>query len=254
MRDKRSASAPAVHSPFGFLFAGPSFMVNGDFEPDEVCAFLRHLEQSSVCVDIGANVGLYTCIAASRGKHVVAVEPMARNLETLYRNIDANGFANVEVFPLGLSDESGIKRIYGSGTAASLVKGWAGAAADSYALIPVSTLDRVLNDRFDNTSLLIKMDVEGFELQVLHGAKRILEMNPKPKWLVEIALNEHFPGGRNDKFCETFDVFFNLGYEARIADKDQRLVLKSDVQSWAAQGRVSFGSHNYLFCRKESSA
>jgi hypothetical protein len=112
----------------------------------------------------------------------------------------------------------------------------------------VSTLDHLLNGRFDNVPLLIKMDVEGFELQVLKGAKHILEMSPKPTWLVEIVLNEHFPGGRNDRFCETFEVFFSHGYEARVADEEQRHVLMSDVESWARQGRVGFGSHNYLFC------
>jgi FkbM family methyltransferase len=252
MRDKRSASEPAARTSFGFLFAGPSFMVDGKFESAEIGVFCRHLDRAAVCVDIGANVGLYTCIAASRDKQVVTVEPMARNLDVLYRNIDANGFQNVEVFPLGLSCESGVKRIYGSGTCASLVEGWAGATANSYTLIAVSTLDHVLNGRFDNVPLLIKIDVEGFELQVLQGAKHILEMNPKPTWLVEIALNEHFPGGRNDRFSETFEVFFSHGYEARIADEEERRVLRSDVQSWAREGHVSFGSHNYLFCGKGS--
>jgi hypothetical protein len=98
-------------------------MVDGKFESAEIREFCRHLDRAAVCVDIGANVGLYTCIAANRGKQVVAVEPMARNLEVLYRNIDGNGFHDVEVFPLGLSCESGVKRIYGSGVCASLVGG-----------------------------------------------------------------------------------------------------------------------------------
>jgi FkbM family methyltransferase len=75
---------------------------------------------------------LYTCLAASRGKHVVAIEPMASNLKLLYRNLVRNNFADVEVFPLALSSSGGIIRIFGDGTAASMLPGWAGASEKSY--------------------------------------------------------------------------------------------------------------------------
>ena len=222
-------------------------MVTGGFEEEEIAIFLSRLNQASACIDIGSNIGLYTCIAASKGKRVVAIEPLARNLRFLYRNIEMNSFQQVEVFPLGLSSKVGIERIYGSGTGASLVAGWSGASRSSYDLVPVTMLDNILAGRFDGAALLIKMDVEGFELEVLRGADRILNMRPRPTWLVEICLSENCPPGHNEKFRATFELFSRYGYKATVADSSERVVEAADVQRWIDNGSIDFGSHNYLF-------
>jgi FkbM family methyltransferase len=247
LRDEHSALAPALPTPFGFKLAGNRSMASGIFEKKEIDLFLTHLQRASTCIDIGANIGLYTCLAASHGKHVVAIEPMPRNLKFLYRNLVRNDFADVEVFPLALSDSGGILRIFGDGTAASLLQGWAGASEKSYKIVPVTTLDVIVNTRFDGLPLLIKLDVEGCEMEVLKGGQRTLSLNPRPTWLVEIVLNEHFPGGLNSRYYETFEVFWRHGYNATTADEEQRPVKPDDVSRWAKQGSVDFGSHNYLF-------
>jgi FkbM family methyltransferase len=247
LRNERAALAPAMTTPFGFELAGNASMASGFFEKNEIHAFLTQLQRASVCIDIGANIGLYTCLAASRGKHVVAIEPMPSNLKLLCRNLVRNDFNDVEVFPLGLSSTGGITRIFGDGTAASLLQGWAGASEKFYTIVPVTTLDLIVNTRFDGLPLLIKLDVEGFEGEVLKGAKRTLGLDPKPTWLVEICLNEHFPGGLNGRFYETFEVFWRCGYHATTADEEQRLLQPDLISRWVEQGFVDFGSHNYLF-------
>jgi hypothetical protein len=128
-----------------------------------------------------------------------------------------------------------------------LLPGWAGASEKSYKIVPVTTLDVIVNTRFDGLPLLIKLDVEGFEIDVLKGGQRTLSLNPRPTWLVEIVLNEHFPGGLNDRYYETFEAFWRHGYQATTADEEQRRVNPDDVIRWAKQGSVGFGSHNYLF-------
>jgi len=172
---------------------------------------------------------------------------MPGNLKFLYRNLIRNDFGYVEVFPLALSSSGGIIRIFGDGTAASLLPGWAGVSEKSCKIIPATTLDVIVNTRFDGLLLLIKLDVEGSEFEVLKGGQRTLSLDPKPTWLVEISLNEHFPGGLNDRFYETFEVFWRHGYHATTADDDQRLVRPDDVSRWVKQGSVDFGSYNYLF-------
>jgi len=254
LRDEREALAPATPTPFGFKLAGNTSMasdvfrnmVTGEFEKDEIEVFLKHLKSASVCIDIGANIGLYTCLAASHGKHVVAVEPLASNLNYLYRNLVCGGFVDVEVVPMGLGSKGGISRLFGGGPHASFLQGWSGTKIGT-SLAPVSTLDTIVNTRFDGLPLLIKMDVEGFEGEVLQGANRTLSLNPRPTWLVEICLNGHHPGGLNDKFYETFEVFWRHGYQAAIAATEQRPVRQCDVTRWAKQGFVDFGSYNYLF-------
>ncbi|MBI3704987.1 MAG: FkbM family methyltransferase [Rhizobiales bacterium] len=247
MRDERAALAPPVPTPFGFKLAGNVSMAAGAFETDETEIFLKHLQRASTCIDIGANIGLYTCLAAARGKHVIAVEPLAVNLAALYRNLLCNDFHDVEVFPLGLSGKAGIKRLFGGNTGASFLPGWAGASDRRHELVPVSTLDVIVNSRFNGQPILIKIDVEGFEYEVLNGAEHTLALSPRPAWLVEICLRENFPGGLNDKFHNTFEMFWRRGYEARTANREERPIHPSDVNRWVKQGYADFGSYNYLF-------
>lgn len=222
-------------------------MATGGFERDEIALFLRYLQGASACIDIGANIGLYTCLAVSQGKQAIAVEPLSNNLKLLYANLVCNGFLDVEVFPLGLSSKGGIKRLFGYGTGASFVSGWAGFSDGFYEVVPVTTLDAIAYARFKGRAIVIKIDVEGFENELLKGAENTLGRVPKPTWLVEVNLDQHFPGGLNQGFCETFEIFWRHGYEARTADSDERLVTVKDVGRWANQGHVDFGSHNYLF-------
>lgn len=247
LQEERLALRPGVPTPFGFNLAGDDIIASGSFEAAEIEVFLKHLRSASTCIDIGANLGLYTCLAASYHKPVIAIEPLAGNLRFLYRNILYNGFRDVEVFPLGLSDEPGLKPLFGFATWASFRPGWAGASEKFYNVVPVSTLDLILNTRFDGSQLLIKMDVEGFEFEVMKGAERTLKLNPKPTWLVEVCLNENLSEGLNDHFYETFEIFWRCGYQAAIADAEQRIVTPDDVNRWAKQGFADFGSHNYLF-------
>ena len=247
IRDERAAMAPPVPTPFGFKLAGNVAMAAGVFETEEIEVFLRLLQKASTCIDIGANIGLYTCLAAAQGKHVVAIEPLSVNLTALYRNLLCNSFLDIEVFPVGLSGKAGIKRLFGGNTGASFVPGWAGASDKRNELVPVSTLDLIVQTRFDGSALLIKMDVEGFEYEVLLGAEHTLGLSPRPMWLVEICLSEHFPDGLNDKFYNTFDAFWRRGYEARTVNREERLIHADDVSRWVKQGYADFGSHNYLF-------
>lgn len=246
-RDKHAVNASPVPTPFGFKLTGNAAMAAGEFETEEIEVFLKYLQSASICVDIGANIGLYTCLAAADHKHVIAVEPLRTNLEALYRNLICNDFADVEVFPVGVSCESGIKPLFGGNTGASFLPGWAGASSKQSEIVSISTLDVLINRRFEGQPLLIKVDVEGFEYEVLQGAKQTIGRHPRPVWLMEICLEEHFPDGINDKFGDTFKMFWQNGYEAKTADQKERIIHPSDVGRWVDQGYADFGSHNYLF-------
>jgi FkbM family methyltransferase len=244
---RRLRDGQVAEPPFEFKFKGSPRMGAGLYETEEIAVFLQYLKQCSTCIDIGANVGMYSCLAQSHGKHAIAFEPLAENLSYLYENLLSNEFLDVEVYPLGLSDTVGLQRLYGSGINASLLRGWARAREDRYSVVPTNTLDNIVGARFGGVPLMIKLDVEGFELQVLKGAERTLSLSPNPCWMVEIVLTEQIPGGLNDKFYETFEIFWKHGYKARTADRNQRPVFPADVERWASSGLRDFGSYNYLF-------
>jgi FkbM family methyltransferase len=230
----------------GFLLVAAGGVLHSGFEREERRIIARRLPETDVFVDVGANVGLYACLARAAGKRVIAIEPHGGNVQQLFRSLEANGWRDVEVWPVGVGAKSGTVSLYGGGTGASTVSGWSGTSEAFRQTISITTLDMLLGNRFDGARLLVKIDIEGGELPALQGAAAVLDRQPRPVWLVEITLSEH-RREPNAQFRETFDVFFRRGYRARTADAAEREVTAADVARWADAGRVAFGSHNYLF-------
>ncbi|NKE37410.1 FkbM family methyltransferase [Natronococcus sp. JC468] len=75
-------------------------------ERAQLAAVLADLEPGDVFYDVGANTGLYACLAASRGSRVVAFEPYPPNVAELRRNAARNGI-DASIHEVALSDESG---------------------------------------------------------------------------------------------------------------------------------------------------
>ncbi len=243
-----------VLTPLGFkltsgLHPAYELMRNGQFEREETAVISRLLPKVDVFIDIGANLGYYTCLALQNGKPVVAFEPQQQNLHCLFQNLTANGWEdNAEVFPLALSERPGLLTLYGaSGPSASLIKNWAGYSARHHKIVPVSTLDNVLAGRFVGQRLFVKMDVEGAEYQVLKGALNTLALTIKPIWLLEICLEEFHPEGTNPDFEHIFQLFWEHGYQAFTATTDPRLVSRVDVDEWVAKRHASSETFNYVF-------
>ncbi|PHS25236.1 MAG: hypothetical protein COA83_05985 [Methylophaga sp.] len=247
-----------VVTPLGFkltsgLHPAYELMRIGKFEVEETEIITRVLPHVDVFVDIGANLGYYTCLALQSGKPVIAFEPQQQNLQCLFQNIRANGWEDsAEVFPLALSERPGLLTLYGaSGPSASLIKNWAGYSSRFKKIVPVSTLDNVLAGRFLGKRLFIKMDVEGAEFQVLKGALATLLLTPKPIWLLEICLEEFHPDGRNPDFQEIFKLFWDHGYKAFTATGNPKLVTPSDVDNWIEKDHTDSGTFNYVFAESD---
>lgn len=249
-RDAWTRMDEPAPTPMGFKMAGNAAMEAGSFEPEETRIVGRLLPHVDAMINIGANIGYYSCLALQAGKPVVAFEPMAFNLQRLLRNVSANGWdKRAEVYPLALSDSVGITKIYGDGTGASLVKGWAGTPEAYVSYVPTSTLDLVLGARFEGQRCLILVDIEGAERFMLKGATLLLEQRPKPIWLVEIAISEHQPAGIsiNPHLVATFTAFWQRGYEAWTADARCRPVEREEIEAIERTGKNTMETHNFLF-------
>ncbi len=220
----------------------------GVFEPEETEFIKSHLAQADVFVDVGANIGLYTCLARSLGKHTIAIEPQVKNLRFLYANLIENAYRDVEVYPIGLSDQIGLGLLYGaSATGASLVAGRDRELLHFRSTIPITTLDILLGQRLAGQKILIKIDVEGAEYYVLRGAQSTLNRSPRPTWLVEILLNEYQLPVSNPNYTATFDLFWQYGYEAHTANRPYRLIRPADVNGWVKAQHCDSGTINYIF-------
>jgi FkbM family methyltransferase len=143
-------------------------VVFGRSETRHVQALIPHVTSSSVCFDIGANVGFYALIFARNARSVYAFEPNPRNIRYLHEILEVNHMTNVEVMPFAMSDVEGQVMFrehehHGQG------------CLDKEGTIPVTT---VTCDAFCNrsgvTPDVMKIDVEGAEMAVLKGAQHVI--------------------------------------------------------------------------------
>ena len=171
------------------------------------------------------------------------------NVRTLFRNIESNFWKDIEVWPIGLANSPGSMPLWGGGTGASLVAGWAGISLEWKQTIAVNTLDNILGSRFWGKRLFIKVDVEGAEYDLLKGASKTLQNDPQPIWIVEISLSVHRPKV-NQNFGSTFKIFWDLGYSVYTANSERKIVTESDVKYWESTG-IESGCNNWLFIPKQ---
>jgi len=253
VRDSWQANEEPQETPMGFKLVGNKSMQEGRFEPEETQIVKQLLSHADTVINVGANIGYYCCIALAQEKHVVAFEPISLNLRYLLRNIKANNWeSRIEVYPMALSNKVGVIEIYGGGTGASLVKGWAGTPEQYVTLVPCTTLDNVLGTRFEGKKCLMLVDIEGAEKLMLEGASSIIDMVPRPLWLMEISVSEHQPKGIaiNPNLSSTFHTFWNCGYEAWTADRQCRIVYPDEVEQIVRSGLDTLHTHNFLFIEK----
>lgn len=139
----------------------------------EDCGFLLHLLRSGdLFVDIGANVGVYTVLAAGAiGATAIAVEPVPDTFAKLLANLRVNGLdGKAQPHNIGLGRSASTLRFTVDQDTTNHVvtdESWTGPSLQ----VPVQTLDAVLNGQ---TPSLIKIDVEGWESEVLAGAAATL--------------------------------------------------------------------------------
>lgn len=145
-------------------------------EPEGIKDFVAELQVDDVVWDIGANIGIYTCIAAdflSDGQ-VVAFEPHPGNVSSLKKNIATNDIDNVDVQSLALSDEDGTTELHVTGSVGglglhSLTTGKGNETLD----IETRQGDSLITDG-ETVPSVIKIDVEGAEGKVIDGMTEIL--------------------------------------------------------------------------------
>ena len=209
---------------FGFAMNGTSDMVNGDFEPEETALVRTLLARSDRFANVGANTGYYCLLARQANLPVIALEPIPTTVSILLENLCANGFdSGTMVLPVAAGPAAGSAQIFGVGTGASMLRGWANNPENLTQIVPVVKLDDVVRPPEKSERLLILMDVEGFEFAALQGAMALLYSDPKPVWVIEIALDGAGTATSADVQA-TFDLMAKAGYTARCATAGMELV------------------------------
>lgn len=174
------------------------YLRDGNPETYESALIERTLRPGMTVVDVGANHGLFSLEAAhlvGESGLVHAFEPTPSTRELLENNLAANGLDRVRVFPTALGERPGTARLRvhremsGLNTLASEDISWNHRTlrADAIVDVPITTLDAHAEaegiDRID----FLKVDVEGFELGVIRGARRLLASGRVGRIMLEVG-------------------------------------------------------------------
>jgi FkbM family methyltransferase len=142
----------------------------GLHEFNDMGFLLHYLTPGELFVDIGANVGTYTVLAAgAAGADVVSFEPIPSTFNHLVDNINVNGLTNlVRMHNVGLSSQPGVLRFSAGLDAENHVISADESTLMDVTMVPVVGLDDTLGERRPK---MIKMDVEGYETEVISGGE-----------------------------------------------------------------------------------
>jgi FkbM family methyltransferase len=207
---------------------------------DEVTALLaRMVGEDWVIVDVGANIGLVTLALSNLAPAgtVHAFEPMPRTAAYLRANVEANRAANVRVNAVALGAATSELRFFDNvefsagslalDEAAPLVRQALGdRPAEAFVRVPCTTLDDFAREQAIERLDLVKIDAEGFDVDVLRGARKTIARF-RPCVLMEFAgfaLATHrnmLPADALTEVRAAFDRVFVLdpgGWLREIAD------------------------------------
>ncbi len=179
----------------------------------------RVLQPGMTVLDIGANIGYYALMELrliGPGGTLVAVEPSPSNVELLRHNLALNGYHGVEVHQAAVSDRAGRRRFFLSDMSNlnTFHDTGTGRLHLSGETVEVETLT-VPELMAGNPPDLIRMDVEGHEVEVIDGLLPAVEAGEMaPMILFETHLSRY---GADHDMAATLQRAFDLGYRVRLA-------------------------------------
>jgi FkbM family methyltransferase len=178
------------------------------YEKPETRFFLQAIRPGAMFLDIGANVGYYSALALARigpSGRVIAVEPDPEAFEYLQRTVAANGADRATLINQGLADKPGTLRLYRNPSNRGDNRFYPNDLASGYLEVEVARADDVLAGLGIGRVDLIKMDVQGFEGQVLAGLERTIRNSPGL-----VMLSEFWPWGLGQAGSQPLEVLAHL--------------------------------------------
>ena len=157
---------------------------HGAYEPHMVAFLKEHVRKGMTVVDIGANVGIFSMLAASQGAKVCAFEPNTENCRLILMSAAENGF-EVKLFPLALSNHAGAVFFTPHiGSNGGLLPNRVETLSNPNCIVvPAMRLDELVFGRVD----FIKADVEGAEYLALKGGEQLIR-EYKPIITIELSM------------------------------------------------------------------
>lgn len=186
-------------------------IIAGDYEPEVAALVTKHLRPGMTFLDVGANVGFFSLLAASivkkQGK-VIAIEPSPKNVKLLEISRVLNSFGNLRIHAMAADDQARLlcyNPAYSNGATNTTTPDIE--QLMNSIMVPSMPIDTIVGDEKVD---FLKIDVEGFEAIALRGARSVLK-DHRPMIVSEFA-PDNIKGGP----LPYLKMFNELGYKVGI--------------------------------------
>lgn len=172
-------------------------------EPINVNIISNLIKKNMICLDVGGNIGFYplleSFLVGNNGK-IIVVEPIPENFQYLEKNIKLNKIKNIDFFKIALGDVNGNIEFLledQKNTCWIPPKNYTISHEMKTQIIPIKIGDDFLDELKISHIDFIRMDAEGYELNIIYGLKKIIESS-KP--IISLELHRKILGNRTTDF------------------------------------------------------
>jgi len=215
----------SIRDPFSSNFFATYFQDDKLYESQLLQSIDHVLTDDSIFVDVGANIGYFTClIAKSKSRtQVVSFEMGQQNTLILEKNVVLNNLRNVRIERYAVSDKTGVEHCVKSevGAAALQVltdKNSVGIEQEDIDTIRAISLDDYFIQNRNNSKKVFKIDVEGAEVKVLNGMKILLRDAP----ILFIEVHSKLLGNYNHQVDDLIRILKENSYEYQVIGNENK--------------------------------
>jgi FkbM family methyltransferase len=237
LRILRKASVLARRSTVARIHGIDGLVVVTDFADERVLEVIHEirgenpehrvmkalLKEGATFIDVGANFGTFSLLASrlvGPSGRVIAVEPQARLVSMIEESLRRSDVANCEIHAVACGSVVGEHNLLvpenDSGRAGFLA-GFSGRSAHDSHPVRTTTLDRLLENTSVSDTVMIKIDVEGSEMDVLDGGQRFIR-DRMPAIMIELNPWSAAAAARNPR--EIVDRLVSFGYSSFSSAED----------------------------------
>lgn len=167
----------------------------GSYEAGTILVMEKCLRMDDIFIDVGSNIGLMSLAASKfvgRNGKVWSFEPEPEIFSILQQNIEINKASNIGAMSIALGSEKGKALIYNNleinRASASLLKPPEDVQGKEVLIETLDeVVDKIINIEYKKPIRMLKIDVEGWELEVVKGAKRLLSSPRAPILCIEYS-------------------------------------------------------------------
>lgn len=194
-----------------------------EFESDDLRFFLEEVKESDVFVDIGANIGLYSLLAAKKipGLKIYSFEPIPLNAALFESSALINSFTSIVIYRMCAGNSVGETSFsVASDSAFSSILNTGRKPEEKKITTRVTTIDRFMIDEKILKIDVMKIDAEGAEMLILQGAKDLFGREEAKPRLVLLELNDKNLAPFGASVGEICEIMQKYGYRGYLYEAD----------------------------------